>query len=223
MLKHSSWGLLAAIFCLIALPALGQVYGGLDGCGGGYGNNGLRVYFDESVDASCGGIIANPIHWAISSTPTPSAYLVLINPTASQLNLWQCDFRMEGQGVVLDSFFYGDPAANLGSGDTFVIFFNSPMPLEADHVPLARFDLALEAGTNPESFPFGRMDFFLEPATGEDQEAPGYFNGSNQFIASHSLTSNFHGWDVPCMILNSNEGVTEVSPASWDHLKALYR
>lgn len=223
MTTFRSAGWLSVLLMLCSIPVSAQVYGGLDDCGGGYGNNGFRIYFDETVDASCGGIIESPAHWALSMTATPMAYLVLINPTVVSLNLWQCDLRIEGQGEVTGSFFFGNPAANLGTGDTYVVFFNEPMPLLEDHVPLARFDLSLEEGSNPEGLPFGFMDFFIAPATGEDQDAPGYFSPGSTFHTVHSLTSNYHGWDAPCMRLNSLAGVTDSKHSSWGHLKALYR
>jgi hypothetical protein len=44
-----------------------------------------------------------------------------------------------------------------------------------------------------------------------------------QAIPSTSLTSPWHGWGVPCMLLNSNDGVVRAEPSTWGGVKALYR
>lgn len=47
--------------------------------------DGLRIYFDASVDWMFGGIIANPIWEFWQTLPQVDAYLVLTHPSAAQL------------------------------------------------------------------------------------------------------------------------------------------
>ena len=40
---------------------------------------------------------------------------------------------------------------------------------------------------------------------------------------NRTMTSYYYGWDVPCIALNTNQGVLASELASWDKVKSLYR
>lgn len=218
---------LACLLLTIAGTAPAQHYDDFDACGydwGLNGVNGLRVYFDASVATGCAGILADPGYFAWSATNLVEAYLVLTHPTATILQNWQCDFSITGDGVVQAATYFGDQAANLGSGDTHQVFLGTPLPLASTHVPLARFDLQLFIGGNPQpGQDYGLMEFHLGPAGGGTQPTPGYVDGDGVFMPCASFTSPYHGWDPPCMLLNDSFGVTDTEPAAWGSVKALYR
>lgn len=210
---------------LVALPAFAQHYADFDACGydtAPAGTNGLRVYFDASVQTGCAGTLASPGYYAWATAQSVDAYLVLTHPTAAEFSSWQCDFEITGHGHVQDTEFFGLSAVSNGSGATYVVDFTLPLALGATHVPLARFGLLL-AQTDPQfGQTYGLVEFHLRPATGQGEIAPGYVAGG-AFVPCTSFTSVYNGWDVPCMLLNDNHGVVDVRETSWGAVKTLFR
>ncbi len=92
------------------------------------------------------------------------------------------------------------------------------MPLTETHQVLLTIELILPEGTNPYWYQYGLVDFYLAPAVSYEQDNPGYFNGNGEFFPCNSLTSDYHGWDYPCITLNGL-GVTELVRETWDHVK----
>ncbi len=214
-----------ALVLLLLLPALAaaQSYDGFDGCGYA-GINGLRLYFDETVDTGCEGVLMNPAFFARSATQFVTAWLVLTTPTGQAMAGWQADLSIFGQGAVTGSTLLGAGAVNSGAGDTYLVSFPAPLPLDTVHNPLVSFDLVLQPGDIPWGLLWGRMEFWLAPAAGRPEADPGYTRADGAFVACHSLNSDFHGWGtVPYMLLNDLFGVTDAEPATFGGVKALYR
>jgi hypothetical protein len=212
-----------AAFCAAAAagPARAQDYSFLDDTEYLARGEGLRVYFDATVEVAFGGIISSPMYQAVSTNTTPSVWLVLVLPGAATMNGWQAQFRIAGEGSVTSATVLGDGAGNAGSGDDYLVTYASPRPTTDVHVPLLRLDLLVQAGGTG-GFPFGEMFMYTAPAAG-GQAMPGWTTGSGVFRPTHSLTSAYHGWTYPCMTINSFFGVTAVEPQTWGGVKALFR
>jgi hypothetical protein len=214
--------LLLGLLTGAAAPVQAQFYGGLDACGSLMADDGLRIYFGPGVACGCGGIIADPMIGCDSRHSLVEAYLVLTNPTAAELTGWQCQFRVAEQGALYSILFYGNGSGGLYPNSTFSATFPDPMPLTGEHNVLARFEVLVEEGGNPYGYEMGVVEFYIGPAVGFSQEAPGYFDGDGRFVACNNLVSDFNGWEVPCMTLNG-VGVTDEEAHSWDHVRAMYR
>lgn len=207
---------------LICGKSQAQYYDGFDTQSWTYAHapNALRIYFDETVALFNGPIPEIEMWWAESTTATPDAWLVLVSPGAPGMAGWQCRFRIEAQGTAGAPELLGDGAVNVGTGDDFVVSYPVPRPMSGLHVPLLRVHLSLDAGA---PFNYGQVAFYLTPLSNGTQTSPGYRDGNGAFIATPSLTSPFHGWDVPCMLLNSTIGVVNAEPTTWGGVKALFR
>ncbi|MBK8165038.1 MAG: hypothetical protein IPK64_03625 [bacterium] len=215
---------LATLFaglCATTVPARAQDYSFLDDTEYLAMGEGLRVYFDATVDLSFGGIIASPMYQAASTTATPSVWLVLVNPGAATMSGWQAQFRLTGEGSITSATVLGEGAANAGAGDDYLVTYASPRPTTDVHVPLLRLDLLVQTGGSG-GFPFGEMFIYTAPAAG-GQAMPGWTTGAGAFRPTHSLTSAYHGWTYPCMTLNSPFGVTAIESDTWGGVKALFR
>ncbi|MCP4571252.1 MAG: hypothetical protein GY838_02760 [bacterium] len=217
---------LACLLLAVAGSASAQHYADFDACGydRGLNNvNGLRVYFDPAVPTGCAGTLASPGFYAWAPAQQVAVYLVLTHPTAATLQSWQCDFTMDGVGLVLATTYYGGTYLETGTGDTHVVDMMVPTPLGATHVPLMRFDVLLSSTSMQPGQTFDLVEFYLRAAGGRTEVAPGYVDGDGAFTPCASFTSPYNGWDVPCMMLNDNTGVTEGEAETWSELKALYR
>ncbi len=203
--------------------AQAQYYQDFDSISYARSPNALRVYFDETVSVNTGPIPDWIEYYTESVTATPQAYLVLINPSASTLAGWQCRFSIVGQGTAGAPMLLGPGAVNTGTGDDFIVSYPVPRPMPEIHVPLLQYQLALGAGTIPGHLRFGYMEFYIKPLASGTPASPGYRDGVGNFIATPSLTSPFHGWEVPCMMLNNVIGVVGAAPSTWGGVKALYR
>lgn len=216
--------ILAAVLLAVTAPlspARAQDYTFLDYTGYLLGVDGMRVYFDASVDVAFGGTLQSPMYNAASTTATPSAWLVLVNPGAPAMSGWEARFDAVGQGSVSAVTLLGDGAANAGSGDDYLVTYASPRPTTDVHIPLLRLDLLLQVG-GIGWYTFGEMFFHTAPAAG-GHAMPGWTTSTGAFRPSHSLTSAYHGWEYPCLTLNSNFGVTETDHYTWGAVKALFR
>lgn len=216
-------GLLLAIVAasVVPPPARAQDYEFLDYTGYLSFGEGLRVYFDATVDVAFGGTLQSPMYQAASTTATPSVWLVLVNPGAATMNGWQARFSATGQGVVAAATVLGEGAVDAGAGDDHLVTYASPRPTTDVHVPLLRLDLLLQEG-GIAYYQFGEMMFITAPAAG-GASMPGWTTGAGVFRPTHSLTSAYHGWAYPCLTLNSPYGVSDVQSRSWGDLKALFR
>jgi hypothetical protein len=229
-MKHWTRAILPAALLTILLTAAicgqaaAQYYDGFDQQSWGYAHtpNALRIYFDETVELFNGPIPEIEMWWANSLTATPTAWLVMVSPSATTMSGWQCRFQATGQGTAGPLVLLGDGAVNAGTGDDFMVTYPVPRPMSGLHVPLLQCPLTLDAATMP-PFPYGVMAFTIAPLSTGAPLLPGYHDGQGTFIPSTSLTSPWHGWGVPCMLLNSNDGVVQAEPSTWGGVKALYR
>ena len=162
-----------------------------------------QIYFDASVDCAWGGTLESPGWWTWQLGDQLHAYLILSDPSAAVMTGWAAETELVGECDLLDiidrtvPFYVGDSVDDV-----------------VHHHYLLREWIILNPQRNV-------VRFHVRPDPLSGQTAPGYYDGSGQFVAMHHPIGD--RWDFDRPIMGLNDFVSPAAARSWGEVKALYR